>query len=529
MGGAVNGRQRWRIEGTLTTRTPLHVGSGEVVERAGVEHPDTGEKVEINAVAADSRGLPYLPATAVRGVVRRWLERAPAPEAVLRELFGSTDLGGRAVFEDGFVKTGPEPEHPPPHWDPESLIGVAARVAIDRRTRAASPERLFHDAFVPPGVGFRVAVNGELSEEEAAWLLAALGAFGEPRGPALGSGTADGWGRLDWTPGTIRRLDAAGVGSWLRTGAPGAGWAILSPAGDEIERRLADRAAEQRGRARLPALLGCTLELVFESPLLINDPSRCSKPKRKDPDRPDHHALLDARGLPYLPASSFRGALRAQAERILRTVVGDHAACGAGTDRPPCPPPATVEEVAALCRACRLFGAAGWRSPLAVTDFTAAGEREAGERLHQHFVAIDRFTGGAATRFKFDAVAYHRCVLRGEISLNPAALNRAGCGLWALGLIALTLRDLLEGDIGFGFGAAKGYGRCRARILEPRTPAWAELPDGWRQEAEGLGVGAEVLDGALVHASRDRGADLGVLIEWGIGKLGEMPREVGTS
>jgi hypothetical protein len=31
-------------------------------------------------------------------------------------------------------------------------------------------------------------------------------------------------------------------------------------------------------------------------------------------------------------------------------------------------------------------------------------------------------------------------------------------------LLVLLLRDLIEGDITFGFGSAKGYGACRARI-----------------------------------------------------------------
>lgn len=521
----MSARRRWRIEGTLTARAPLHVGSGEVVERPGVEHPDTGERVEINGVAIDDRGLPCLPATALRGVVRGWLERAGAPPEVLRELFGSTELGGRAAFEDGFVARRPELGNPPPHWDAESLTGVAARVAIDRGTRAAAPERLFHDAFVPPGVGFAVAVSGEVTDEEAAWLLAAVGAFGEPGGPALGAGTGDGWGRMEWTPGSIRRLDGAAVASWLAAGAPGAGWAIVGANGEEAGPELAERAAALRRRAQRPATLAVTVELVFESPLLVNDPSRCGPPKRRDPDLPDHQALLDGRGRPYLPASSFRGALRSQAERILRTIAGDAAACGAGLAEPPCRPPAALAELAGLCFACRLFGAAGWRSPLAVTDFTVAADHQAGERLTQQFVAIDRFTGGAATRFKFDAVAYHRPVLRGTLSLDLDALESAACGLWALGLVALTLRDLCEGEIAFGFGAAKGYGRCRAHLLEPSVPAWERLPTRWRRRAEELEIGAAALEAPLGETARDRESELGMLIEWSLGELAEIERK----
>jgi hypothetical protein len=51
-----------------------------------------------------------------------------------------------------------------------------------------------------------------------------------------------------------------------------------------------------------------------------------------------------------------------------------------------------------------------------------------------------------------------------------------------LGLLALTLRDLIEDDIPLGFGAAKGYGACHAAItdirivgLDAQSPHWSLL------------------------------------------------------
>lgn len=73
----------------------------------------------------------------------------------------------------------------------------------------------------------------------------------------------------------------------------------------------------------------------------------------------------------------------------------------------------------------------------------------------QEFVAIDRFTGGAKDQAKFNALALYRPVLEGCLRVHTPALSQNG---WAL--LALTLRDLKEGDITFGFGAAKGYGTC---------------------------------------------------------------------
>ncbi|MGH8615098.1 MAG: RAMP superfamily CRISPR-associated protein [Gammaproteobacteria bacterium] len=67
-----------------------------------------------------------------------------------------------------------------------------------------------------------------------------------------------------------------------------------------------------------------------------------------------------------LPARSFRGALRSQAERILRTL--GHRCCGPGTG-PPCEAVRKIEDVEKRCLACQVFGATGWRSPLPSRSF----------------------------------------------------------------------------------------------------------------------------------------------------------------
>lgn len=97
-----------------------------------------------------------------------------------------------------------------------------------------------------------------------------------------------------------------------------------------------------------------------------------------------------------------------------------------------------------------------------MSDFTPI--EDGGKEFHQDFVAIDRFTGGGAESLKFDAKSFHRPVLRGSLTLDLEAVQRARPGEWCLGLMALVLRDLCEGDIPLGFGAAKGYGACTASL-----------------------------------------------------------------
>jgi hypothetical protein len=69
------------------------------------------------------------------------------------------------------------------------------------------------------------------------------------------------------------------------------------------------------------------------------------------------------------------------------------------------------------------------------------------------FVSIDRFTGGAADKRKFDALALWNPVFDCELYLEaPEA--------WEIGWLIYVLRDLLDSRVPVGMGAAKGMGRA---------------------------------------------------------------------
>jgi CRISPR/Cas system CSM-associated protein Csm3 (group 7 of RAMP superfamily) len=69
-----------------------------------------------------------------------------------------------------------------------------------------------------------------------------------------------------------------------------------------------------------------------------------------------------------------------------------------------------------------------------------------------NFVAIDRFTGGAADQKKFDALALWQPQFKGRLFLESPQL-------WQLGWLWMLLRDWREGFITFGYGASKGFGQ----------------------------------------------------------------------
>jgi CRISPR/Cas system CSM-associated protein Csm3 (group 7 of RAMP superfamily) len=466
---------RWLVIGELTTTAPLHIGSGHTTERPDLVRRKGNDRqtdeVDVSAIVTDCTGRAYVPGSTLKGTVRSWLARRVG-SATLDEAFGSPDTGGKAEFLDARVKAWAI-DATPPYWSSERLTGVAASVAIDRLTRTARDERLFHVEYVPPGVAFEIRIRGDgLTEDEVRLLLAGLGGFNASEPVTLGGGTADGWGRMAWELEGVRRLNAEGAAAWLKAGAREAGDGIFvhgqpwTPA-DAFALRTHPRST-----------LVVQLALHFEAAFLVNDPWRT----REDPSDargarpPDHAPLLDRNRRAFLPARSFRGALRSQAERILRTLGA--RACDGGTCGPVKEAATLQEALADLCAVCRVFGAAGWKSPLVVSDFTSASDVE---EVRQEFLAIDRFTGGGAPHLKFNALRAYRPVLQGRIGADLATLDRAGIGAWALGLLALALRDLLEGDMVFGLGASKGFGACRAEIIAVERPDWEGIPLAFRR------------------------------------------------
>ena len=128
--------------------------------------------------------------------------------------------------------------------------------------------------------------------------------------------------------------------------------------------------------------LEMSLSLQCLDDFLVNDPSKTKRDKNEDSDKPNHSPLRNKEGNPILPKSSIKGAIRSQAEKILRTIaIGINEnltdeqlkkiACYPDDIKNACKPIKKADEVKDLCLACQLFGASGWKSPISFTDFIA--------------------------------------------------------------------------------------------------------------------------------------------------------------
>jgi CRISPR/Cas system CSM-associated protein Csm3 (group 7 of RAMP superfamily) len=455
----VNGRSTTRnafknrtiIRGTLKLKSAMSICDGWV-EASGDNH-----STDVATVALNGTGQPVIPGSSLKGVLRHYLEECGARAELIEQVFGrnasekklwNSDLseselgaGGRADF---FTSTA----------DGTTNLLTVDFAGIDRITRTTVDGVLYSSRAVPVGTKFNVCIIGyDLTDEQLGMLLVALKGFNRETGPVrLGSGHADHGGTARWELGTITRVDGASVGSWWNSKTPRQG--VWRDAFHEDHRGHLIQAAETafpEDSLSRPPRLTLKVSLQFDGPFLVND-SRHAAGENGPDLRP--RRLSDGRIV--LPASSVRGVLRSQAERICRTI------------NKPCIDPRNLKaRESEAPDFAGLFGLAGRRAALQITDFISPMPLRT---LTRTFVAIDRFTGGAAKgaedvksgkrRGKLYTIEYSQePLLTGKIHIE---LNRVTPA--AIGLLALVGRDLIEGDVTFGMGASRGFGSCHAQI-----------------------------------------------------------------
>jgi len=163
-------------------------------------------------------------------------------------------------------------------------------------------------------------------------------------------------------------------------------------------------------------------------------------------------------GAAYLPSQSVRGSFRAHARRVWQTLAWDKPQDVARTTSVNA---AKNGDQSRLAGFLRMFGATGWRSPIEVSEFTLL---TAEVPYTQEFVAVDRFTGGAADKKIFNAHGLWKPSFAGVFTITTGRWENAGVQAWAWLLMAFVFRDWMEGDGYLGFGRSKGYGSFTAAI-----------------------------------------------------------------
>ncbi|MEW6664390.1 MAG: RAMP superfamily CRISPR-associated protein [Thermodesulfobacteriota bacterium] len=469
------------IVAKLTARTAVHIGSGE------------GNDLTDALLRRDAKGQPFIPGTAIAGALRALLTRlAPrfgtVPCVMLAEDDNERKKSCSCIVCHLFGDVNPSDEEGSESSASRLLvlnavpIGTSPRllirdgVGIDRVAGAAARAGSvkFDLEVLPDGAEFELRMELRNSSEEDERLLAAGLAEWEQGRMWLCARVARGLGAFDLTNLEYKTLpldQPAQLLAFLKNDQP---WLRATPQANWLAERIGQitlTSALGKPKAVSRCWFSLTGILQAQGPLLTNDTLTSGASGF------DHAPLLAQWGdwqHPVLPGAGLRGVLRSHAERLARTLA-THNVDSRGTFLQKCPacspvesrPDAPLASCDALlkgkipsdkiveCLACRLFGSTRRGSRLVVEDapyYSADGRPPTLNILD--FLAIDRFTGGGAEHLKFDALALWKPAFTLRLHLdNPEH--------WELGWLWLVLRDLTEGWLQVGFGAAKGFGRVR--------------------------------------------------------------------
>jgi len=240
---------RIRLKGTLTATSPTHIGTGETrpIERKkeNTEKNTTQDSTDISMIARDCSGSPYVPGSAIRGVVRNYLLQifrnfsekiardldfepvlADAKEAnknqdkvyqeqydkasLLEKMFGTPIWAGKIECWDA-PSTGKIDGtcFKDKNWDQERQCYLMRSVAIDPVTGAAEAHKLYTFEVAPAGLSYKVNIVGQkLDDTELGLLLFGLNGFNSGIYPlTIGAMSGRGFGQMSFTLDKLYVLD----------------------------------------------------------------------------------------------------------------------------------------------------------------------------------------------------------------------------------------------------------------------------------------------------------------------------------
>ena len=176
----------------------------------------------------------------------------------------------------------------------------------------------------------------------------------------------------------------------------------------------------------------------------------------------------------YLPGTSLKGACRSHIEKVIRTLRSDQVVvcnpfakegaeqnCGLWFDARKKDQSLSNEVVYKdSCPACRLFGSTSFIGRVSIGDAYLQGNNNRNLTETRDGVGIDRLTGGAANRAKFDLE-----VVISNVTFTTDVLLR-NFEIWQLGAMLLFIQDLTDGFIRLGSGKSRGLGAVSGSVTQ---------------------------------------------------------------
>lgn len=401
---------RYVLQGKLKALSPLLIGSGQ--------NEATDSDVLLNA-----QGKPFIPATSLAGILRHaTLPIQTTSPDLFKQFWGQENADGRGSLITLYDAD----------CEGDFRLVVRDGIKIDNRTGLVADKKKYDYQVVEPGAIFsfevRIQYQGEKESLFCHQMLAELKTLLESGQVNAGAKTNNGLGQLKLEQTRCYHFDfsqSRHVLAWMQ--------------------RQPGQYSESCRMKSIPSggsLPSQVLELEFMAEIASTFMVRGYPNGLGTQDLPDD-MMLQSAGEPVLPGSSFKGALRNRAERILNTL---------GISVPVIIDP--------------LFG---WADDEQPTTKPRKGRLAVQETLLQHTtplqqtrIKIDRFTGGTIESALFQTMPVFaiKNPEKPHICLHITVKN---CQPYEAGLLMLLLKDLWTGDLALGGEKNVGRGRLIGR------------------------------------------------------------------
>lgn len=399
---------RFLLSGKLRLESPLLIGCGE---KSATDCP----------VLKDADGIPYIPGSSIGGVLRHQLECLTescfTPEQATKFWGSKKEEKGVQSFQSSFFVSDLRPLDKP-------HIVVRDGIAIDKWGVVQDRKKFDYEVIEPDiNFGFHAEVLLRKAFDKDIFIkIITMIIDGLEKGEIpLGAMTTKGFGRCRLLEAECLEFDfqkKTDVLNWLAGKTDQASRLPLK----ELKAQIKELKASQD--------LLLEVALAIKNSLLIK--SYSGRPQ--DPDA----VHITSNGRAILPGTSIKGALRARAERIVKTL-------GGSTEN--------LKELFGWAPNSKTDQNDRRKSRLIVEESIIQEEMTVKEQ--QTRIRIDRFTGGVIDGALFDSMP-----LWPKDPSHPMAVIKIrvrNCVPWEAGLLMLVLKDLWTSDL--PIGGEKSIGR----------------------------------------------------------------------
>ncbi len=430
--------QRVRITAKLKTCSYLHIGSGE----EDIFDNTQNKTASVIKTTAKTPQL-YIPASTLRGFLfaKGNQQKNGISREQIEKLFGFSNENTRQMGCCRFSNA----------FDTNNLtLEKRHGIELNPKTRLVERHKLYSYEVVPAGAKFEFNLEMDAcSDAEIKTLCQLIAYWDGAERSALGFKRGQGLGKIKIENLAIKTLSEKSILEWLEKD-------------DDLDNYFEDYTLPVQ---QAPKKNVFTCKLHATAPIIVLDASKTTGNQLICHQTPDNKGLI--------PGTSLKGLLKGHCRKILLTILNQIFNVRI--------------EIAEECvnkYLAPIFGTEEFAGFIQVSEAISSEPLSINKRP---MIAIDRFSGGVkgggeknekreekAQGALLEILAANNELWDMTIHTHETVAAPEGNG-WK-GLLLLTLRDAMEGDLSIGFGKSRGFGSFRIEPEFKETYSnWDEL------------------------------------------------------